>query len=80
MLLFSLPAFTATPMGKLTRFFKPVTALLTEELELVFTLDEVLVAIDELVVATDELVVATDELVLVLLLEDEDTAQPFTTP
>lgn len=78
MLLFSLPAFTATPIGKLTRFFKPVTALLTEELELVFTLDEVLVA-SELVVAA-ELVVATDELVLVLLLDEEETAQPFATP
>jgi hypothetical protein len=43
-----------------------------DELELVFTLDEVLVA--------TELVVATDELLLVLLLEVEDTAQPFTTP
>lgn len=74
MLLFSLPALTATPIGKLTRVFKPAVELLTEELELVFTLDEVLVAIAELVVATDELV-----LVLVLL-DEEDTAQPFTTP
>lgn len=65
-------------MGKLTKVFNPAVALLTEELELVFTLDEVLVT-TELVVAA-ELVVATDELVLVLLLDEEDTAQPFTTP
>jgi len=71
MLLFSLPALTATPIGKLTSDFKPVAVLLaTELLELDLTLEE-LVAIELDVFTLDEEL--TTEL-------DDDTAQPATTP
>jgi hypothetical protein len=72
MLLFSLPAFTATPIGKFAKAFKLVTPLakeLLEELLELLDMDELreLLEIDELL---DEL--ETDELELLEELEIEE--------
>jgi hypothetical protein len=70
-----LPALTATPIGKLTKDFKPVVATLlaTELLEL----------FDELETTTDDTeldVLTLDDEELTTELDDDDTGQPATTP
>ena len=91
MLLFSFPALTATPIGKLANAFKLATPVTLEELELLeelltelelTMLDEELLAIDELSLLDEELL-STDELDLLddeVATELDETPQPAITP